>query len=234
MQTLLFCLAITPFAIAADNAQLVQTNVNVQNKVESSNNGDKPSAAVVADADGDASSVAIQQDVISVQQNEDVPPPQPQPSQPQQPNGPPSPPPPSPLAAQSQQAAVNAQNVQLLKEANAQYQYQINSRYEEKTRPIYNGEPAALQTQQYVGQTYPYAPVAGYPPYYKENNQYHELGNGQRRSETNVAVNDGLRSQYENQDQSTYTHQRSQSYSEYGKGESSPEYNTYTYKRMYY
>lgn len=232
---MLFCLAITPFAIAADNAQLVQTNVNVQNKVESSNNGDKPSAAVVADADGDASSVAIQQDVISVQQNEDVPPPQPQPSQPQQPNGPPSPPPPpSPLAAQSQQAAVNAQNVQLLKEANAQYQYQINSRYEEKTRPIYNGEPAALQTQQYVGQTYPYAPVAGYPPYYKENNQYHELGNGQRRSETNVAVNEGLRSQYENQDQSTYTHQRSQSYSEYGKGESSPEYNTYTYKRMYY
>lgn len=215
-----------PFTIGADNAQLVQTNVNVQNKVESNNNGDKASPVLV-DADNDASSVAIQQDVLSVQQKEDVPPPQPQPPQPQQPNVPQPPPP------QSQQPTVNAQNVQLLKEANAQYQYQINSRYEEKTRPVYNGEPVAVNAQQYVGQTYPYAALPGYP-YYKENNQYQELGNGQRRSESQVAVNDGVKSQYENQDQSTYTHQRSQSYSEYGKGESSPEYNTYTYKRMYY
>lgn len=184
---------------------------------------DKPSPG--ADAEGDSSSVAIQQDVLTVQQPEDGQ--QSQPAQPSQANVPPS-------VGQASQPISNAANLQLLKEANSQYQYQINSRYEEKTRPVYGGaggEPPAPVVQ-YLLQTYPYMP-AGYP-YYKENNQYQELGNGQRRTETNVAHNDGVRSQYENQDQSSYTHQRSQSYSEYGKGESSPEYNTYTYKRMYY
>lgn len=128
-------------------------------------------------------------------------------------------------------AALDPQTVQLLREANAQYQYQINSRYEEKTRPVY-GESAG----RYDSQSYPYFFVARYP-YYKENTQYQELGNGQRRTETNSLVNEdsnNVKAQLENQDQSSYTQRRSQSYLEYGKGEMSPDYNTYAYKRTYY
>ncbi len=205
----------TPLVFGAENAQLVQTNVNVQSNVDGSNNADK----VPAETETATASIAVQQDVHAVQQQN-----VPQSQQPPQPNLVPPP--------QSQQQLTDAQNVQLLKEANAQYQYQINSRYEEKTRPVYGND---VGNTQYVGQFYPYGPVPGFP-YYKENNQYQELGNGQRRAETNVLVNDasGMKAQYENQDQSSYIHQRSQSYSEYGKGEHSPDYNTYTYKRTYY
>lgn len=198
---------LTASAPVENTAQLVQTNVNVQ-----SNNVDSP---VVVDnkpypeqPESVTSQIALQQEVISVNQDASVPPP----------------PPPS---SQPNAQPIDPQNVQLLKEANAQYQYQINSRYEEKTRPIYGD--AVVSNTQYQNQPYPYFPMSAYP-YYKENTQYQELGNGQRRAET--IVNDNVRTQFENQD--AYSHQRSQSYSEYGKGEVSPDYNTYSYKRMYY
>lgn len=219
------CLILTPFVFGAENAQLVQTNLNVQNSVDATN-----AEKLQPDVESATSSVNVQQEILSV--NQDATQTQPiQPiissqSQPQLQSQPQPQPQPQSL---SQQAILDARNIQLLKEANAQYQYQINSRYEEKTRPVYDNEPV---NSHYVG---PYS-YANFPPlpYYKENNQYQELGNGQRRAETNLLINDGMKSQYENQDQSTYTHQRSQSFSEYGKGELSPDYNTYTYKRTYY
>lgn len=161
--------------------------------------------------------------------------------------------PPSPnevplLQSQPQKLTLSdPQTVELLKEANAQYQYQINSRYEEKTRPIYGKEQAsryekkippiydrgAAPNWQHVLPVYSYESLPGYP-YYKENNQYQEQGNGLHRADTMTRINDGVKAQIENKDQSSYTHQRSQSYLEYGKGEASPDYNTYAYKRTYY
>ena len=165
---------------------------------------------------------AVQQEVVAV--NQDVPVSQ------IKPNVAPLPP-----QSQPQQSIVDLNNVQLLKEANAQYQYQINSRYEEKTRPVYSNDIAGNYSPQSQPSNYPYTtgPIPGYP-FYRENSQYQELGNGQRRADTTVMLNDGVKTQYENQDQSSYTHQRSQSFSEYGKGEASPDYNTYAYKRTYY
>lgn len=185
-----------PLATATENAaQLVQTNVNVQNNVDSSVNAEQPESVT--------SQIAVQQEVLAVSQDASAVPP-------------------SPPSVPSNLPPIDPQTVQLLKEANAQYQYQINSRYEEKTRPVY-GEAGQQYNQ------YSHFPPPAYP-YYKENTQYQELGNGQRRAET--VINDNVRAQYENQD--AYTRQRSQSYSEYGKGEVSPDYNTYSYKRMYY
>ncbi|XP_065214095.1 transcription factor SOX-9-like [Planococcus citri] len=206
-------------AATSSSAQLVQSNVNLQNSVDSS---------VVSPVDQQPESVtsqiAVQQEILQVSQDAPVPPSSP-PSSPTQSNAQPVP-----------VVPIDPQNVQLLKEANAQYQYQINSRYEEKTRPIY-GDVSPQHQQQYSNQPYQSTMYIGLPPssavaypYYKENVQYQELGNGQRRAET--VVNDNVRAQYENQD--AYNHQRSQSYLEYGKGELSPDYNTYSYKRTYY
>lgn len=205
------CLLSLPFVFGADNAQLVQTHVNVQQSNIEANNVDKSQP----DPESATASIAVQQEVLAV--NQDAP------SSPPQANG-------IPLPPQSQQPVPDSQTVQLLKEANAQYQYQINSRYEEKTRPVYGNEPV---NSKYAVPVYPYGLLPGYP-YYKENSQYQELGNGQRRADTTLLMNDGVKAQIENQDQSSYTHQRSQSYSEYGKGEMSPDYNTYAYKRTYY
>lgn len=210
----------TPFVYGTENAQLVQTNVNLQSAEQSNlekSHPDPESPAVPSSV-----AAAVQQEVVAV--NQDVP------GVPQiktnvasiQPQ------------LQPQQSIVDLNNVQLLKEANAQYQYQINSRYEEKTRPVYSNDIAANSQQSQAG-GYPYSagPISTYP-FYRENSQYQELGNGQRRADTTIMLNDGVKTQYENQDQSSYTHQRSQSFSEYGKGEASPEYNTYAYKQTYY
>ena len=213
-------------------------NVNVQNSVDSSSSSVVNSVVEQQQQPESATSsqIAVQQEILQVSQDASV-----APSLPSQP----------PSSPQSIAVVpVDPQSVQLLKEANAQYQYQINSRYEEKTRPIYgdvpqhqqylNHQQQQQQQQQLYANSQPhqnnmyfgFAPSAssGAYPYYKENVQYQELGNGQRRAET--VVSDNVRTQYENQD--AYNHQRSQSYSEYGKGELSPDYNTYSYKRTYY
>lgn len=211
-----------PFVLGADNTQLVQTNVNLQNVEQ--NNLEKSQPDLESPTSSAVIGAAVQQEVVAV--NQDAVPASAQ----IKPNVVAS------LTPQSQpQPAVDPNNVQLLKEANAQYQYQINSRYEEKTRPVYSNDISSVNSQ------YPLPPPNGYQyssgpgyPVYNENSQYQELGNGQQRADTTIMFNDGVKTQYENQDHSSYVHQRSQSFSEYGKGEVSPDYNTYAYKRTYY
>lgn len=227
-----------------DNAQLSQSSVAgasvIQSNVENSVDDKQPTDAESATS---SSIVQQQQDTLAVQQDAAVA------SGPQQtPSNviPPQTPQQQQPLPQSQQQlpsqsipAYDAQNVQLLKEANSQYQYQINSRYEEKTRPIYGANAGGVSNLAYNAPiVYTYNPSLQAYPYYKENaqyNQYQELGNGQRRAETSLFTNeDGVQAQYENQDQSSYVHQRSQSYSEYGRGEQSPNHDTFAYKRVYH
>jgi len=132
--------------------------------------------------------------------------------------------------------------IQYLKEANSQYQYQINSRYEEKTRPIYasdryqsNYYPTGDISSQYSQYPqYPqYASVQTQPPYHRQNSNYQEQGVGQRRDEGLYSIGNNANTQYENSDQSEYSQKKTQAFTEYGKGEYFPEYNTYAYKRTY-
>ncbi|XP_065214096.1 uncharacterized protein LOC135841187 [Planococcus citri] len=89
----------------------------------------------------------------------------------------------------------------IVKEANAQYQYQGSNQYDERINPMYNSN--------YGGDfntPYPYSDAYRY----KENNQYQLQGNAQSRVEGDPRFGDQFNNRYQSQQQGSLHRQRYQ------------------------
>lgn len=86
----------------------------------------------------------------------------------------------------------------IVKEANAQYQYQGSNQYDEKVNPLYYGSEYSVP--------YPYSDAYRY----RENNQYQLQGNAQSRVEGDPRLGEQFNNRYQSQQQGALYRQRYQ------------------------